>query len=114
MIALAADAPKADKAAGPKAKIPAKYAALSDLDDAQKAKLLAIHEKALADIKEIQTKEDAEETALLTPAQLDELKANEAKTKVDKKANAMEARAKATEEKAKELRDSTTKPEENN
>jgi Spy/CpxP family protein refolding chaperone len=113
-----ADAPaKSDKSSfAPKAKIPAKYAALDDLTDDQKAKILAIHEKALAEIHDIQKKEDAESEALLTPAQIDEIKANESKNKVDKKASQMEARAKTEEEKAKELRDkadAATKPTDN-
>jgi hypothetical protein len=81
-------------------KIPARYKAL-DLTDQQKSQIGEIHEKAAAQVKEIDKQEYADIDAVLTDDQKAQLK----KIDDDRKA---EAKARRAEKKAKQSENATT------
>src|SRR5262245_22479103 len=87
-VVRAQDKPKPIKLVQP-------WSKLTTLNDEQKTKLNDIHQKALAEIKAIHEKEEADCMALLTDAQKSELK----KIEEQEKAEAKEKRAGQAKEK---------------
>jgi Spy/CpxP family protein refolding chaperone len=77
-----AEAPQAAK----HAKLTKPWSELTDLNDDQKAKIAAVHAKALEETKAIRDKETADIDAVLTDDQKKELTALEAKTAASRKA----------------------------
>ena len=82
------DAPAvtADTSGAGRTRLPADYAALSDLTADEKTKLLAIREKTDQEIRDLRAKEVADMEATLTDAQRAELKEIDAKQQAAAKA----------------------------
>jgi Spy/CpxP family protein refolding chaperone len=76
--APAADAPAAHHGKG---RLTKPWNELKDLTDDEKVKVLAIHQKAIDEIHDIEAKEHADILAVLTPDQKKEIAAIEAKEK---------------------------------
>jgi Spy/CpxP family protein refolding chaperone len=91
----------AARAAG-RAKLTKPWSQLSSLTDAQKEKIMAIHQKANEEVNAIRDKEDADINALLTDEQKAELKTMSDKMKAEQKSKRADARKEKSDDEPKE------------